>query len=216
MGLGGVAGPPHPLEQPGVGEELARPAGQLHEKAVLGWRQSHGLAGEPNEAALAVDLELVVSEHGRRGGRSRPPLDGPHTSQELGHVERLGHVIVRSCIQSCDALALSFFDGQHDHGHVRPGPQPANHLVPIDPWKMEIQDDEIDPGVHQQLECGLAVRRRRHFVSARLQARAHRPKDVGVVVDDEDVRGTAHCTAGSSNITVVPPPGVPSIHIRPS
>src|SRR5206468_463079 len=62
----------------------------------------------------------------------------------------------------------------------------------------------------------------RHLVPVRLEARAERPPDLRLVVDDQHLRHdrgstvrTGADSSGSSNTSVAPLPGVPSMWICP-
>src|SRR5439155_5279834 len=91
---------PDPLEQHLAGEHLARPARQLEQEPELRGREREVAAALPGGEAGWIHLEVAQQNRGVVDGRRRAPEHGTHTRDQLGHLERLGHVVVGAGLQT--------------------------------------------------------------------------------------------------------------------
>jgi hypothetical protein len=129
-----------------------------------------GLAGGGDPAAGEVDGHIVEAQD--RLGPFEPgaALRGADASEQLPEAERLRDVVVCARVEGPDLVVLMVADRQHDHGDLRPGAEPADHLGAVDVRQAEVEDEQVGllgGGDRQRLLAGLgaddvvAVRRER-------------------------------------------------------
>ena len=87
--------------------------------------------------------------------------------------------------------------------------------VPSMSGNPEVEQDEVVIHLGRADHALLAGADRRHLVAVCLEARAERPPDLGLVVDDQDLHSTTDSSTGMSKTNAVPPRTVSSTQIRP-
>ena len=122
---------------PGVAHE------QLHELPLLG-REVHRLAAGGDALGRQVDGEVRPS---RRSGASSTgvaaTLQGAEPGEQLVHPEGLGDVVVGTLVEGVDLGGLLVTGRQHDHRHLRPRPQAAEHVEAVHAREAEVEDDDV-------------------------------------------------------------------------
>ena len=82
--------------------------------------------------------------------------------------------------------------GEEDHrDEVARGAQPAADLEAVDVGEHDVEDDEVGRGARRRVERVAAAGRRRDAVAHVAERGGEQVGDRGLVVDDEDVRGTS-------------------------
>ena len=105
--------------------------------------------------------------------------------QQLGHAERLDHIVVGTELEQAHLLLLARPHRQHDDRHRRPRAQALHDVGPVHVRQAEIEDDEVDElqgGDAQALGAGRGLV---HHELVELEAGAQKPADLHLVVDDE-------------------------------
>ena len=145
----------------------------------------------PRDVGLVVDEVEVERADDDRGRRRlvglRPPVAqrGADPGLELGHAERLGHVVVRPAVEGGHFAVLVAAGRQDDDGHLAPLPDPPAYRLPVDVGQPEIEHDDVGGGQRRLGDPLLAVGRGDHLVAAGLQTEAQGPQQGGIVIDDE-------------------------------
>ena len=159
--------------------ELVRAVAAVGETGeVVGER----LLGEP---PVRVDERVVELLHAQRRG---------HARLQLGGVERLAQVVVRTGAQRGQQQRLLVLGGEHDHRHrgeAVVGAQPGEHVEAAEPRQLVVEQDRVRPALCDERERPLAVGGGHDLVAAvgelLLEQRAVRVR----VVDDEEEIGLA-------------------------
>src|SRR5580658_4994574 len=114
------------------------------------------------------------------------PQRGAQPGQQLGHGERLGHVVVGPGVQCADLVAGAAPARQHDDRCLGPPAQLDDDLGAVDVGQAQIQDDRVGrvaQGHRERLPPGP---RGQHVVLPGPQVDAQRPEQFGLILDDED------------------------------
>ena len=134
----------------------------------------------------------------RSAYRSRSPLVDRATQEradsrdELDDGEGLGEIVVRSRLQSLDAVVDLLQRGQHQDRHAAPGADLSTGTQTVEVRHQDVQDDEVGarPVAVEEVQRLRSVRGALDGVALQLERTADRPPQRVVVVDHEDT-----CTA---------------------
>ena len=151
------------------------------------------LAGPRHLLAREVDLEIGAERDPRarrlRGGdRPGAPQRGGDPRQELLDAEGLGHVVVRPQVERGDLVAVAAAGRDHDHPDRRAFADLAAELEAVDLGEHEVEENDVRAFGLQQLQGAHAVGGDDRLESAHGEVRAHEIDDVGIVLDEEDLR----------------------------
>ena len=108
--------------------------------------------------------------------------------QQLGHAERLDHVIVGAEFEQPDFLGFAGAHREHDQRHARPGAQPLQHFGAVHVGQAEIENHQIGRLQRrraQRFGAGLGLL---HREAVEFEAGAQEAADLNFVVDDENGR----------------------------
>ena len=130
------------------GHGLARIADEEHEEVVF-------LAADPQFDAFAQDAmarnvdDQVLDPDDVPLARFGAAEHGPHSGEQLGQPERLGHVVVRTGVEADDHVDLLGSGGEYEYRKVPPvGPRLAGHVEAVYVGKAEVEYDDVDPALH--------------------------------------------------------------------
>ena len=146
VGLGVVARAPHLVEQGAVGEDPPGVAGERGEHAeLLGREVERGgprtsPRGRARRSRRSPHLEhrvvgLLVAP--------RPSQRDPHAGEQLGHRERLGHVVVGALVERDDLAVLGVLGREDDDRHVRPLADGAAQVDAVHVAEAEVEHDGV-------------------------------------------------------------------------
>ena len=163
---------------------------QHREQGVFLARQQHRLAGEHDLATRKVHAQAAIVEQRRgvRGRRLRAQQD-PDPRHQLGHAERLGHVVVGAGIQRRDFFRLVRTHGQHQHRHLRPLADFAQGVEAIAIRQTHVQHHHVRAARGQCIDARLRGVGKRDRIALRAQADLQEPADLRFVVDHQHARG---------------------------
>mmetsp|Transcript_14012 Transcript_14012/g.34538 ORF Transcript_14012/g.34538 Transcript_14012/m.34538 type:complete len:244 (+) Transcript_14012:270-1001(+) len=128
---------------------------QLVDLIVINSKDDGDLAASaPVRARHARRLQRLRARTARRRGQLVVQVLGqiqvaqlaPDARQELGALERLGHVVVGAALQPLHHVVLLRPRGHHDDGHVHlgeHGAQRAQHLVPVHLGHHAVQQHQV-------------------------------------------------------------------------
>src|SRR4029079_12700928 len=91
---------------------------------------------------------------------------------------------------------------------------PLDDIGAVDVGQTQIEQDQVRRHLRRAQHPFLTGAHGRDLVPVRLEAGTERAPDLRFVVDDQHLHADPTFT-GSSNTTTVPPPGAPSIQMRP-
>ena len=139
-----------------------------------------GVQGEVAQAVDPVRVDMLGT-----------PQQRPHSREQLGQVEGLGEIVVRSGIEARHPLAHLPARGQDEDRHrVTACPQATRHIESIDVWQPQVEDEQGDAGVALRcLEAFQCVMTGAHGLDVIALEREHpleHLSDRGIVVNDED------------------------------
>jgi hypothetical protein len=139
--------------------ELGRP--QIDERTS---RRIQPPAGDLE--APAKELEYLAGA----GWRARQRYDGASqdradASEQLARAKGLRDIIVGAHLEADDAVGLFSDRGQHDDGEATAGPRLAAEREAIPAGQQDVEDDQIDPGVGQDLHHRVAIGRDRDAIA---------------------------------------------------
>src|SRR4051794_10603663 len=184
-----VARTPDLAQQRAVGEELAAVDGEHAQEVELDRREVHVLAVARDPARGEVDRDRAGPDDriGAVGGIA-PAQHGADAGRELVGAERLRHVVVGAGVERADLLALVADRAEHDD---REGAPAAHLLADLDTAAVgqdEVEDHDVGRAHGDGVE-GLPLRRGLRDLETRgAQDDPQAAEDLGLVVDDEDVR----------------------------
>ena len=155
---------------------------------------------DPADDQRAVKLSL---------GARHPAQQRPQPCVQLGHPERLRHVVVGAEVEGSDLLLLATTcreDQDRDGGLA---PDVPDDLQAVHVGQAQVEKDEIRPPRVPSRDRGRAVRREVHVVPVGLQVPRHQAPGVRVVLHEHDAQpravaaGVAHRATPSGDGTVV-------------
>src|SRR6266508_333607 len=176
------------VQELATGEHAARLAHQRRKELELGRGQLDRPAGDRDAHAADVDLDIGHPEDLRPAGPRRlgPPQHGTDPRDQLLGPERLHDVVVGPELEADHPVGLVAPRGQHHDRHVRRPPQRARDIEAVPPGQAEVEHDQVGPGAADVGECGVAVARHEHLEPCVLQVVADEPRDLRLVLDDQD------------------------------
>jgi hypothetical protein len=130
-----------------------------------------------------ADLEHVVV------GADDTPQQRPQPRQELFELERLGHVVVGSGVESFDPIGELVSSGEHqDRRPVAVLPEATAHGEPVDVRHHDVQHDHVGPVILDGFEGGRSIGDAAGGVPLVTEDPLEGHADLGVVLSDEDLR----------------------------
>ena len=125
-------------------QHLTGMAHEVLEEHELAAGEVHGLLAAPHPARAEVDPQVSGLDPG--GTRLlRAPAEGADAGEQLFEVERLGQVVVGPAVEGVDLVTHLVAGSQHQDRHLRPPePDPLEHLVAVQPWQHDVQQDQLD------------------------------------------------------------------------
>ena len=179
---------------------MARPPGEGHEEIELQRGEGDADAAAGDLVARHIDLEVPDVQDLRRLGL---PLTQarPDASHELGGLERLGHVVVRTRLEAAHHIRRVRLGREHHDRHVRLGSDELADLDAVDAGEHEVQQHQIGALAVERGQCGGAVCGERRLEAVVAQDDADHLGQRLVVVHHQDL-GLAH-----PDLLVSAPPG---------
>jgi hypothetical protein len=157
------------------------------------------LAGRELQRALsAVDLAAigveakVANDHEGAAARRAPPQQRADPGEQLVALERLDEVVVGACIEALHARVESVAGGEHQDRHVALGSHPAGHLHAVELRQPEVEHHRVRLEHVRLVESLLAVAGHAYLVALLVEGTTEHAGDVGVVLDHEHTRASAH------------------------
>ena len=181
---------PDVVEELGSGQDSSRIREEVAKQPVLGCRQVDELTGSPHFVSIVVHLE--VREHEQFAGRSAlagTTKDGLGASHELGHAERLGHVVVTADGEAPDLVLGGIAGREEENWDVAPvAPEALSDVESVDIGQHHVEQDEVGPERIDLLEGPIPTGS--SLDGEALIAKCHRHEfgDGLLIVDDEDAR----------------------------
>src|SRR5829696_7114533 len=165
------------------------------EQTELPGRQGNRFATYRYLARVRIDFQLVEREYPVCSGRW---LGFVHASEHRVHPGRqftgrkgLDHIVVGPYAQPDYPVLFFALRGQHDQGHASVGVEAAAYLYAAQAGQHEIEHHQVGLGLLVEPKRLVAVASRNHSVTITPQVEAHDLSDIGLVVDDQDLRHEA-------------------------
>ena len=126
---------------------------------------------------MSPDLEHRAAPPGSR--RAGPAQDGPHPGHQLAGRERLGDVVVGAELEPDHPVDLVVAGGEHHHGDVARGAQPAAHVEAVElAGQADVDHHELGPVPVDVGQAVLAVVGLQHPEALPAQVHGHQVGDV--------------------------------------
>ena len=133
-------------------------AGQRDGLAVCHGKAALGVKGQPPAPQAYITLDKL------------PPGQAAHTGLQLSQMERLGQIIIGTCVQPLHLVGNFAAGGQDQHRRFKVGPaQRAQNGHAVHLRQIEIEQDKIVPLCGKQLKRGLSVTAVIRFVAGAAQ-----------------------------------------------
>src|SRR5258708_1799822 len=120
----GMRGPPYLAQDLSMREDFAGIGDQETEQPILDRRQMYRRVPLVRRTQTEVDFDVAEREHRARtriATRFQPPPRGSaNAGQRFPDAERLGQIVIGTCIQRSDLTLLTHPRGQDDDGYLRP------------------------------------------------------------------------------------------------
>ena len=114
---------------------------------------------------------------------------GAGASEQLARTERLYDIVVGPHFEADDAVGFVIPRGQHDDRQPAAGTQLLAEHEAVPPRQHDVEDDQIDPGVAEDLHHRVAVGRDRNAVAMVPEELRQKVADLFIVIDDQEVCG---------------------------
>jgi hypothetical protein len=126
---------------------------------------------------------------------SRAAQHRPDPAAELGEAERLGDVVIRTCLEPEHGVRLGVERRQHDdRNYVAPAAQGPAHLVAVGPRaERDIEQDDVELVGARAVDRRAPVGDRHHPVAFAGERPHQHLAQVRLVVDNEDAE---RCLSG--------------------
>ena len=180
---------PYIVEQLCAGEHAVRTGGEKVQQLDLLRRRIHALALDNQIVRLLVDHQIVKRQLLGRIIRRHTAEYRTHARNDLRHFERLDDVVVRTHLQTGNAVRGLAFGRQHDDRHITlrtdlPADRPAVHHRHhhVEQQHVRLVGLPLFDALH-------AVFRLKHRVAFALQIQAQQLTDVGLVLYDQYLLG---------------------------
>ncbi len=189
---------PHAFEQ-AISRQHAIPVlNEVPQELELPSRESHGLVFNTHRHRIEISHQMLAPIHECLGGRmavagadAAAPQHRTYACGELAKAEWLGDVVVGPDVEAGHAIALAGARRQHDDRHARRAcacAQDAADLESAQHREIEIEDDQIRRAIVDRLQCFVAGPDDIDVdVAAFFEAVFDEPRDVLLVIDDEDL-----------------------------
>jgi hypothetical protein len=131
------------LEQLQAGKHLSRTPHERLEQRELLRRECNLSRRSPHPPGRGIEAQVADHELCRPFAAAATH-ERPQAGQELGERERLRHVVVRSGIETGDAILDRVARGEHEHGSPNACiAQAAARLVPAPAGQHHVEDDDV-------------------------------------------------------------------------
>src|ERR1700760_1555225 len=186
-----VAGPPDLGQQLTGPDQLPRPPGQALQDPPLGRGQPDRLLGpvlRPGDG-VGGQVDAAVAHGHRPGpgpGRVVPAQHRPQPGQQLGHGERLGHVVVGPHVEGADLVARAGPAGEHDDRSPGPEPQLDEDLGAVDVRQPQVEDHRVRGALGRAGQRLPSTARGDRVVLAGAQVDEQGPEQARLILDQED------------------------------
>src|ERR1700761_5677301 len=188
-----VSGSPDPGQQLTGADQLAGPPGQALQDPPLGRGQPHRFGRTPRtrvpDDGVRGQVDDTVADHHRRGpgrGRVVPAQRRPQPGQQLGHGERLGHVVVGPHVEGADLVARAGPAGEHDDRGLGPAPQLDDDLGAVDVRQPQVEDHRVRGALGRAGQRLPSTARGDRVVLAGPQVDEQGPEQARLILDQED------------------------------
>ena len=141
-----------------------------------------------------IDVYVAECAHALRAvGRARASSQHrPHARQELAGSEGLRQVIIGAGVERLDLIVLVGPRGQHEDRHVAPSAHVADEIDAATVGQAEIDDQKVGlarAGLDGAAASCLGLG---HAVPLGFERDTHEAADLGIVLDDHDLRRRVH------------------------
>ena len=170
-------------------ENLARMAAQQLQYLVLERREPHRLA--IHHYTFTLGIERQTAYHDLRGGllhRAELRIAAQlafHPRDQLGRIERLGHIIVRACCQTENLVCVLGFCREQDDRNVAALAQLEQRLDAVQLGHHDVEYDQMDRVRHHDVERFQTVIGLLDLVAVSTKEDRDAVHDLAVVVHDQ-------------------------------
>ena len=173
-------------------ENLARVAAQQLKDFIFERRQAHGFPVHGDAFALGIEHQTSYHNLGRslfhRAELCIAAQLTFYTRDQLGRIERLGHVVVRACCQAEYLVRVLGFCREQDDRDVAALAQPEQRFDAVQLGHHDVEHDEMHGLRHHDVERFQSVVRLFDLVAIRFQENRDAVHDFAVVVHDQNLQ----------------------------
>ena len=141
--VGGVAVAPHLLEQLLARKNLPGRTRERGQQVELEGRQRNDATAAFHDVASDVDREVLEREPLVGLGVLTPTQASAHARHQFLGLEGLGHVVVRSGLESGDYIGGVRTSGQHYDRSVGDSTDRPTHVETIHPGQHDVQENKV-------------------------------------------------------------------------
>src|SRR5450830_1730528 len=159
----------------------------------------HRLALAPYLVGRQVDFnpakrDLAGGCHG--AGLTMPAQLGADACEQLGHTERLGQVIIGTCVQGGNFLFFAIPRRQHQNRHCQPTAQFADQLFAVAIRQAEVDDHQVRLTAGGMDQCAFDAVGLEHLKTFILQGDPDEAADIGFVFNNQNACGAHKASMG--------------------
>ena len=131
-----------------MGEHLAHVLGQQAEQLVFDWCQMKFLSVKICAPRCVLDPQCAVFKDSRLDSifclhLGQAALCDSKAGQQFLHRKRFRQIIIRSCVQCLDFIAVLTSCTDYDNRHIRPASNLFNHLYAINIRQAKVEQNNV-------------------------------------------------------------------------
>jgi len=114
---------------------------------------------------------------------------GAEAGEQLGAIERLGYIVIRTRVKRSDLIVFTVADAQDDDWGVSPFAESFEHLAPFEIGKAQVEQNGIRPtlgGLDESVVPGGSIK---NAVAVGFERDAQEPTDLWFIINDESNLG---------------------------
>ena len=156
---------------------------------LLGSERDRSLVDQHLACAQVEEQPFEVQRVGRGGRELRPAQHGTNAGHQFSRRERLGDVVVGAQFEAQHSVVLLHASGEQDHRHPL-GTRRTEEVEPRGTGQHDVEHDQVGLELSDGGSDEIATVQLAHLVAIASEVLSDDLADGGLIIDDEDLRGS--------------------------